>query len=97
MLLLFGVVVGGNVSSAEYEALVDFYSSLNGPQWGNQSNWLSGDPCVNSWFVLFFFVPFFWLMTTNKTKYRSLPSSIAKNLFNLYSLTFRSPQPSRLK
>lgn len=30
-------------------ALEDFYDSLGGAQWKNNSNWLEGDPCANFW------------------------------------------------
>ena len=47
-----GVVFGsGGVSPAEYNALVDLYSSLNGERWIDKDNWNSGDPCENHWFV----------------------------------------------
>lgn len=32
------------------EALVDLYNSTNGPGWTDSTNWLVGDPCVDSWY-----------------------------------------------
>jgi hypothetical protein len=36
-------------SPAQRAALVSLYNSTNGPAWSNNTNWLIGDPCVNSW------------------------------------------------
>jgi len=30
-------------------ALMDLYTATNGTHWSNNTNWLSGDPCINSW------------------------------------------------
>lgn len=37
-------------SAAEKQALIDFYTSTNGPFWVSNYNWLIGDPCINAWF-----------------------------------------------
>ena len=28
---------------------MDLYHATNGPKWRNNSNWLNGDPCKQSW------------------------------------------------
>ena len=38
-----------DVPSAERDTLVDLYNSTSGSRWLRQYNWLSGDPCTNSW------------------------------------------------
>jgi len=42
--------IGKNVSSLERDALVALYNSTAGGSWTNNTNWLSGDPCVDEWF-----------------------------------------------
>ena len=37
-------------SSGEITALSDLYHSCGGDNWTNNTNWLSGDPCSNSWY-----------------------------------------------
>ncbi|MCB0834783.1 MAG: leucine-rich repeat domain-containing protein, partial [Bacteroidetes bacterium] len=41
-------VISPPASARDSLALVDLYNSLNGPNWPNQSNWLSGP--VNTWY-----------------------------------------------
>ena len=36
-------------SDVEKQALVDLYYSTNGDWWTDNTNWISGDPCVNHW------------------------------------------------
>ena len=38
------------VPAAQRSTLVDFYYSTNGPNWADNANWLSGDPCKDLWF-----------------------------------------------
>ena len=38
------------VPAEERDALVALYNSTSGDGWRNNTNWLSGDPCTNSWF-----------------------------------------------
>lgn len=42
----------GDVSAPQRNALVAFYEAANGDEWKDNTNWLSGDPCSNSWFGL---------------------------------------------
>jgi hypothetical protein len=37
------------VPAIQRSALVDLYTSTNGTAWKNSANWLTGDPCLNSW------------------------------------------------
>ncbi len=39
-----------DVPVAESDALADLYNATDGVNWTNNSNWLTGDPCVNAWF-----------------------------------------------
>ena len=48
LVLCFGLAFA-TVPSSERQALVDFYTSLRGQNWVGKNNWLSGDPCENSW------------------------------------------------
>ena len=41
---------GANTSDAEKQALIDFYTSTGGSSWLINTNWLSGDPWINSWY-----------------------------------------------
>mmetsp|Transcript_25981 Transcript_25981/g.29995 ORF Transcript_25981/g.29995 Transcript_25981/m.29995 type:complete len:154 (+) Transcript_25981:927-1388(+) len=41
---------GAATSSAEKQALVDFYTATDGPNWRYKTNWLTGDPCINLWY-----------------------------------------------
>ena len=41
-------LVTAGVITADETALIDFYNALNGPNWTDNSNWLSGDP--SGWF-----------------------------------------------
>ena len=36
--------------AADRAILVDFFYSLGGTGWADNTNWLDGDPCLNSWF-----------------------------------------------
>ena len=38
------------VPSSERDALVALYYNTNGPDWTTSTNWLTGDPCVDSWY-----------------------------------------------
>jgi hypothetical protein len=40
------------VPQKEYQAIVDFYFSLEGNNWTKKTDWLNGDPCVQNWFGL---------------------------------------------
>jgi hypothetical protein len=35
---------------SQYDALADLYASTNGGSWLHNYNWLTGDPCENSWY-----------------------------------------------
>mmetsp|Transcript_17040 Transcript_17040/g.23631 ORF Transcript_17040/g.23631 Transcript_17040/m.23631 type:complete len:338 (+) Transcript_17040:664-1677(+) len=50
-LIFLGVmsVSFGKVPDSERNALVDYYNSLDGPNWRSPHNWLTGDPCDNFW------------------------------------------------
>lgn len=37
----------------DVEAVKALYSATNGPKWNNNTGWLKGDPCQNSWFGLY--------------------------------------------
>ena len=37
------------VTSREVQALTDLYYTMNGPNWRNKANWLSGDSCSAGW------------------------------------------------
>lgn len=38
------------LATGEYQALLDLYNTNNGPGWTcGTTNWLMGDPCLNSW------------------------------------------------
>ena len=39
----------GDASLCQVSALMDLYLATNGPGWLSNANWLSGDPCSNSW------------------------------------------------
>ena len=39
------------VPPGEFTALSALYSSTEGDSWSNYAQWMSGDPCTNSWFV----------------------------------------------
>jgi hypothetical protein len=51
LVLLVIQVVSADVSPVERAALIDLYEATSGDVWANfsGSNWLDGDPCVNSW------------------------------------------------
>ena len=34
----------------QLQALTDLYTATNGSGWTNKTNWLTGDPCLKSWF-----------------------------------------------
>eukprot|EP00211_Chloroparvula_japonica_P006662 CAMPEP_0119128198 /NCGR_PEP_ID=MMETSP1310-20130426/6446_1 /TAXON_ID=464262 /ORGANISM="Genus nov. species nov., Strain RCC2339" /LENGTH=388 /DNA_ID=CAMNT_0007118513 /DNA_START=62 /DNA_END=1225 /DNA_ORIENTATION=- len=38
------------VNLAELQGLYDLYNGLDGPNWVDNANWLTGDPCVDAWF-----------------------------------------------
>ena len=64
-LVFFFGVLSATVPSSERGALVDFYNSLHGPNWSSNTNWLTGDPCLNAWSgvyckFLIFFTPLFF-------------------------------------
>ncbi len=42
-------VAEGNVSADERAALVDLYNDTAGGSWSTNTNWLTGDPCVDAW------------------------------------------------
>ena len=40
------------VSAATLATMTELYAATAGHQWVNAFNWLTGDPCANSWFGL---------------------------------------------
>eukprot|EP00008_Paramoeba_atlantica_P014028 CAMPEP_0201479010 /NCGR_PEP_ID=MMETSP0151_2-20130828/3753_1 /ASSEMBLY_ACC=CAM_ASM_000257 /TAXON_ID=200890 /ORGANISM="Paramoeba atlantica, Strain 621/1 / CCAP 1560/9" /LENGTH=334 /DNA_ID=CAMNT_0047860315 /DNA_START=75 /DNA_END=1079 /DNA_ORIENTATION=- len=52
LVFCFGLVFA-QVPPSERDALVDFYTSLRGQDWNGNANWLTGDPCQNSWSGVF--------------------------------------------
>ena len=74
-------------STAEFQALNDFYNYTNGGNWVNYQNWLIGDPCISGWFGVTcnsrFAVVSLSLNSNNLTG--TLPNSIG-NLLNLTKL-----------
>ncbi len=62
--------VGAN--HPDYQALVDLYTSTNGPNWGNKDGWLQGcDPCTgnagNPWYGL--------LCSAGRVRYIEMPAN----------------------
>jgi hypothetical protein len=41
---------GIETSIGEKTALEEFYTATDGPNWRFNSNWLTGDPCINLWY-----------------------------------------------
>ena len=67
LVLCFGLVLTV-VPPSERQALVDFYTSLQGQNWTGNANWLTGDPCENAWggvFCEFVFYPFSFISLAN--------------------------------
>eukprot|EP01120_Amphizonella_sp_Union-15-10_P009114 TRINITY_DN338_c0_g1_i1.p1 TRINITY_DN338_c0_g1~~TRINITY_DN338_c0_g1_i1.p1 ORF type:complete len:243 (-),score=30.89 TRINITY_DN338_c0_g1_i1:97-789(-) len=50
IILLSITVIEAAVPKKTIEAVSDLYRYTNGWSWRNQQNWLTGDPCENSWF-----------------------------------------------
>jgi hypothetical protein len=50
VVLLFLTLVNAQVSSGELGALNDLYADTEGFQWYDNSNWGTGDPCLNTWY-----------------------------------------------
>ena len=44
-----------STSSEERSALLDLYTSTDGPMWFNNEGWGKGDPCSDSWYGVFCF------------------------------------------
>lgn len=53
----FLIVVISSIEAAvpqiERDALVELYNSTDGPNWTDNTNWLTGDPCDDSWFGIY--------------------------------------------
>jgi Leucine-rich repeat (LRR) protein len=50
LVLLYSTFAFATAPQTEVDALVALYNSTNGAQWNDNTNWLVGDPCDNSWF-----------------------------------------------
>ena len=48
-LFFFQCAAYAEVPEIEREALVAFYDSTNGEEWISNTNWLTGDPCIDAW------------------------------------------------
>ncbi|GAA4823198.1 hypothetical protein GCM10011365_24090 [Marinicella pacifica] len=48
--LFYGFIAQAAVPQAERDALVALYNSTDGDNWNENTNWLVGDPCDNSWY-----------------------------------------------
>ena len=76
-----------NVTNGELEALKDLYNSCEGPNWINKTNWMSGDPCTNSWFGVYCSSGHVSaIQLTTNGLYGTLPLSLA-NLYMLETLS----------
>ena len=47
--LLLASNANGDASAPELAALEEIFTTLAGADWTDDTNWLSGDPCLNSW------------------------------------------------
>ena len=47
-----GLTEVAEASDTDRQALVDLYYSTNGEGWTDNTNWISGDPCVNEWYEI---------------------------------------------
>ena len=76
-----------NVTNGELQALNDLYNSCGGTNWINKTNWMSGDPCSNSWFGVYCTSGHVSaLQLTTNGLYGTLPISLA-NLYELQTLS----------
>ena len=43
-------IIKSEVSQLQINALTDLYETTNGDFWTQNDNWLTGDPCDNTWY-----------------------------------------------
>jgi len=79
---------------SEIAALTEFYNSTDGLNWTDNSNWLVGDPCTNSWFGVECGIgTVHTLVLDNNNLNGSIPASL-NSLVNLQRLSMADNQLS---